>query len=152
MTKEKTDQSKSRRRSIEKMKSDLADKYLVLRFASVNIFGTIADYFLAVFLTEIYGFARVAASTLGFILGTIINYCGHSIFSYEHTSINSISFLGYGKFLLAVSASLVVRLAVVVALGYVTALPFWFILLCAIGASFLVGYVISTLLVFKKTD
>lgn len=152
MKQDKTGQSTSRPRTVENMKSDLADKYLVLRFASVSVFGTIADYLLAVFLAEIYGFAHVAASTCGFVLGTIVNYCGHSIFSYEHTNKDTISLLGYGKYLLAVSASLVVRLAVVVALEYVTALPFWFILLCAIGASFVVSYVISTLWVFKKSD
>lgn len=152
MKPEKIDQTAARPRTVKEMKSDLADKYLVLRFAAVSVFGMIADYALAVFLAGIYGIPYVVASTCGFILGTIVNYCGHTIFSYEHTSKESISILGYGKYLLAVSASLVARLAVVVALEFFTELPFWFILACAIGVSFIVSYVISTLWVFKKTD
>lgn len=134
------------------MKSALTDKRLAIRFAAVSIFGTIADYVLAVLLAVIFGAPSIVAVTFGFVLGTAVNYCGHNIFSYEHTNKESISILGYGKYLMAVAASLAARLAVVVALEFLTQLPFWFILLCAIGVSFVVSYVISTLWVFKKPD
>jgi len=134
------------------MKSDLADKYLILRFAAVSVVGMIVDFLSALFLAGVYEIPYVAASACGFLLGTIVNYCSHAIFSYEHTDKESISIVGYGKYLLAVSASLVARLAFVAALELVTELPFWIILACAIGASFVVSYVISTLWVFKKTD
>lgn len=132
------------------MISNLKDKRLFFRFLSISVVGTIADYLLAVLLALAFSAPYVFASTCGFVLGSAVNYCGHNIFSYEHTDKSTISLRGYGKYLLAVLSSLVVRLAVVAALGYVTALPFWFILLVAIGASFVASYVISTLWVFRK--
>ena len=134
------------------MSGGLKDKRLFARFFSVSIVGTIADYLSALFLAGVFGFPIVLASTLGFILGAFVNYCGHTIFSYEHTSKESISFIGFAKYLAAIMVSLLVRVGVVAVLGYVSALPFWFILLCAIGASFISSYVISTLWVFKKPD
>ncbi len=134
------------------MTADLKDKRLFVRFFSVNILGTIADYLLAVFLASLYALPFVFASTCGFILGSIVNYCGHTLFSYEHTSKETISITGYGKYLLAVLLSLLVRLVVVALLGYFSVLPFWFILLSAIGASFVTSYVISTIWVFRKPD
>ena len=147
-----TEQVAATSRTAKEMKSDLADKYLILRFAAVSAIGTIADYLSALFLEGVYGFPFVAASTCGFIIGAFVNYCGHAIFSYEHTSKDTISILGFGKYLLAVSASLVARLMVVLTLELVTNLPFWLVLACAIGTSFVVSYVISTLWVFKKPD
>lgn len=132
------------------MISKLNDKSLLFRFLSISVLGTAADYLLAVLLALIFSAPYVLASICGFILGSIVNYCGHNIFSYEHTDKGTISIRGYGKYLLAVLSSLVVRLAVVAVLGYVTSLPFWFILLVAIGASFITSYVISTLWVFRK--
>lgn len=133
------------------MVSDLKDKRLFFRFLSISVLGTIADYLLALLLVAIFSIAYVPASTCGFILGSMVNYCGHNIFSYEHTNRETISVRGYVKYLLAVLSSLLVRLAAVAVLGYLTALPFWFILLIAIGASFVTSYVISTLWVFRKT-
>ena len=129
---------------------DLKDTRLFFRFLSISVVGTIADYLLAVLLASVFSLGYVPASTCGFILGSIVNYCGHSIFSYEHTGRETISVKGYVKYLLAVLSSLAVRLAAVAALDYATALPFWFILLVAIGASFVTSYVISTLWVFRK--
>ncbi|WP_050605755.1 GtrA family protein [Ruegeria sp. 6PALISEP08] len=134
------------------MISNLKDKHLFFRFLSISVVGTIADYLLALLLVLAFSASYVFASTCGFVLGSAVNYCGHNIFSYEHTDKSTISLLGYGKYLLAVLSSLVTRLAVVAGLGYVTALPFWFILLVAIGASFVTNYVISTLWVFRKTN
>jgi putative flippase GtrA len=134
------------------MAGGLKDKRLFARFFSVSIFGTIADYLLALLLVSVFASPFVFASTCGFIVGAFVNYCGHTIFSYEHTSKASISVVGFGKYLIASLFSLLVRLAVVALLGYFSALPFWFILLCAIGASFISSYVISTLWVFRKQD
>lgn len=132
------------------MISDLKDKGLFFRFLSISVLGTSADYLLALLLTVALLTPPVLASACGFVLGSVINYCGHNIVSYEHTSQSTISVRGYVKYFLAVISSLVVRLAVVAGLGYVTALPFWFILLVAIGVSFAANYVISTLWVFRK--
>ena len=132
------------------MASDLRDKRQFFRFFGVNILGMVADYLLAVLLASVFGTPYVLAVTCGFILGSFVNYCGHNIFSYEHTSRETISALGFGKYLLAVLFSLVVRLIVVAALDYISLLPFWLILLVAIGVSFVVSYVISTLWVFRK--
>ena len=134
------------------MISELKDKRLLLRFLSISVLGTIADYLLALLLVLTFAAPYVFASICGFVLGSFVNYCGHNIFSYEHTDKGTISLLGYGKYLLAVLSSLVARLAVVAGLGYATNLPFWFILLVAIGASFVTSYVISTLWVFRKPD
>ncbi|WP_420587364.1 GtrA family protein [Ruegeria sp.] len=132
------------------MISDLKDKRLLLRFLAISALGTVADYLLALLLAGLLSAPYAIASTLGFILGSVINYFGHNIFSYEHTSRNTISLKGYGKYFLAVLSSLVIRLAVVEGLAFTTALPFWIILLVAIGASFVANYVISTLWVFRR--
>ncbi len=127
----------------------LKDKRQLVRFASVSVMGTIADYLLALLLAAV-GFSYIAASACGFFLGAVVNYCGHSIFSYEHTSRKTISLIGFGKYFLAVLSSLAVRLAAVAGLDYATPLPFWLVLLIAIGASFVASYVISTLWVFRR--
>lgn len=134
------------------MISDIKDGRLLFRFLSISALGTIADYLVAILLALVLSIPYILASTCGFVLGSAINYCGHNIFSYKHTSKNTISILGYGKYLMAVLSSLIVRLAVVVSLTYVTALPFWLILLVAIGFSFVTNYLISTLWVFRKSD
>lgn len=134
------------------MLSQLKDKRLFLRFFFVNGLGTIVDYGVAVALVVLFAVGDVVAATVGFIIGTVFNYVGHTLFSYEHTGRDSLSVMGYLKYLAAVMLSLVVRLAVVAGLGAVTALPFWFILLVAIGASFIASFVIATLWVFKKPE
>ena len=132
------------------MISDLKDKGLFFRFLSISALGTSADYLLALLLTVALLTPPVLASACGFVLGSIINYCGHNIVSYDHTSRSTIPVRGYVKYFLAVVSSLAVRLAVVAGLGSVTTLPFWFILLVAIGVSFAANYAISTLWVFRK--
>jgi putative flippase GtrA len=84
----------------------LKDKRLFFRFLSISALGTLADYLLALLLAEAFAFAYILASTCGFILGSIVNYCGHCIFSYDHTSRKSISLTGYVKYFLAVISSL----------------------------------------------
>ncbi len=128
---------------------DLKDRRQFVRFAGVSVFGTVADYLLALLLASV-GASYIAASTFGFVLGSFVNYCGHSIFSYEHAGRETISLKGFGKYFLAVMFSLVIRLAAVAGLEYATSLPFWLVLLIAIGASFVASYVISTLWVFRK--
>ena len=130
---------------------NLKDKRQFVRFAGVSVIGTIADYLLALLLASI-GVSYIASSTCGFTLGSFVNYCGHSIFSYEYTSRKTISLKGFVRYFLAVLFSLVFRLAVVAGLEYATSLPFWLVLLIAIGASFVASYVISTLWVFRKPD
>ncbi|TMV07003.1 GtrA family protein [Ruegeria sediminis] len=132
------------------MTSNLKDKRQFFRFLSINILGTVADFLLAVLLVAALSSPPVFAATFGFVVGSAVNYCGHNIFSYEHTSRHTISVRGFAKYLLAVLFSLVVRLAVVAGLGFATDLPFWLILLVAIGASFVASYVISTIWVFRK--
>ncbi|MEZ5777499.1 MAG: GtrA family protein [Paracoccaceae bacterium] len=134
------------------MSANLKDRGQFFRFFGVSLIGTVADYLAALGLEQFLSFSFVVASTWGFVVGSIINYAGHNLISYAHTDARTISVRGYVKYFMAVVLSLVVRLAVVAALGFVTALPFWFILLCAIGASFLTSYAISTLWVFKKSE
>ena len=132
------------------MLSQLKDVRLFLRFFFVNGAGTIVDYAVAVLLVTMFLVADLIAATVGFIVGTVFNYVGHTLFSYEHTSRETLSVRGYLKYLLAVMLSLVVRLAVVAALGAATPLPFWFVLIVAIGASFIASFVVATLWVFRK--
>ena len=134
------------------MASPLKDPRLFLRFFFVNGFGTIADYGIAVLLVAALATPDLVASTIGFLIGTSVNYVGHTLFSYDHTTAKDLSLRGYGKYVSAVLLSLVVRLVVVAGLGAATPLPFWLILLVAIGASFIASYVIATLWVFRKPD
>ncbi len=132
------------------MGANLRDKGQFLRFFSVSLIGTVADYALAVGLEVKLGLAYVLSAALGFMLGSLINYGGHTIFSFSHTKRSDLSVIGYAKYLGAVAASLVVRLVVVAMLGRLSTLAFWFIMLCAIGASFVTSYLISALWVFRK--
>lgn len=130
------------------MNPRLSDMRQLVRFASVSVLGTVADYVLSVFLVHAFQFGYLIASTLGFSLGAFINYCGHNIFSYRHTSRKTISVRGFRRYFLAVIFSLVARLLVVYLLSLWTELPFWLIQLVAIGASFATSYIISTLWAF----
>jgi len=130
--------------------AQLRDRGQFVRFTLVQGLGTVLDYAVAVALVGLLTAPQLAASTAGFLLGTVVNYCAHNIFSYAHTSRASISLKGYGSYLLAVLFALAVRLAAVALLGAVTALPFWLILIAAIGASFVTSYVLATLWVFAR--
>lgn len=132
------------------MASNLADKRLFFRFFSVSAIGTILDYLLALLLATVLYSPSIVAATCGFILGSIFNYCGHSVFSYEHTNRKTISFKGYLKYFYTCLFSLLLRLLVVALLGYFSVWPLWFILLVAISVSFISSYVIATLWAFKK--
>ena len=80
------------------MASDLRDKRQFFRFFGVNILGMIADYLLArLYWLSVFSVhpTCLPASTCGFMSwGRFVNYCGHNIFSYEHTSRETISVCG----------------------------------------------------------
>jgi len=128
----------------------LKDPRLFARYFGISVLGTIVDYTFALLLAGLFAVPLVGASTCGFILGSVVNYFGHTLFSYAHTDKRNLSILGYGRYFFAVLFSLFVRLAVVGILEYLSALPFWLVLLVSIGASFVVTYVISTLWVFRR--
>ena len=134
------------------MLSTLTDMRLFLRFFFMNGLGTIVDFTVAVLLVAWVAVPDLAATAAGFIVGTLFNYVGHSLFSYAHAGRKSLSVAGYLKYLTAVLASLGVRLAVVAGLDWTVDLPYWLVLLIAIGASFIASFVIATLWVFRKPD
>lgn len=121
-----------------------------LLFTAVSVIGTAADFLLALGLHNYVGLAAVAASAIGFSLGTCINYLGHHYITFASDDGQAASMKGFGKYAAAVAASLVVRLAVVFGLDTLGVLPFWLVLIVAIGASFICSYLISLLWVFKK--
>lgn len=128
----------------------LTDIRQFFRFFGVSVVGVIADYTLALFLATLLFIDSLLATSLGYILGTVISYYGHSLFSYEHTSKETVSLNGYVKYFFSTILSLLVRLTAVGLLEYFLDFPFWFVLLIAIGLSFVTSYVVSTLWVFKK--
>ena len=132
------------------MATGLRDRGQAIRFTAVSVVGMLADYAAALVFANLLGLPYLVASTCGFVIGSIINYIGHNLVSYEHTGAATISVLGWVKYFFAVILSLLVRLAAVALLEQLTALPFWIVLVIAIGASFVTSYVISTLWVFRK--
>ena len=133
-----------------KVISRLRDWRLFLRFSLVNGIGTVVDYLAAVALVAAAGLGPIVATTIGFVLGTMVNYVGHTVFSYG-VGRSSLSIANYLRYLIAVLLSLAVRLAAVTGLERATSLPFWIILIVAIGASFLASYVLATLWVFRRS-
>jgi len=128
----------------------LTDVRQFFRFFGVSVVGVIADYTLALFLADQLSVGSLLATSLGYILGTVVSYLGHSIFSFEHTGKETVSLDGYVKYFFSTILSLLVRLIAVGLLEYVLVFPFWFTLLLAIGLSFVTSYVVSTLWVFRK--
>lgn len=52
-----------------------------LRFAGVGIIGTIAHYFVLILLVEQFGVVPLAASSVGFTVGAMVNY----VLNYRYT-------------------------------------------------------------------
>lgn len=130
--------------------AELRDGKQFKRFGVVQVGGTIVDYAVANALVYLLATGEVLAATIGFLIGSAINYIGHNVYSYEHTDRNSISFLGYLRYMSAVGFALLARLAVVKLLAMFTGLPFWLILIAGIGVSFVVSYVLATVWVFRR--
>lgn len=121
-----------------------------MRFFGVSSVGTVADYLAVLALHSVLGLGAVAASTLGFLLGTALNYLGHHHITFSTGDGTPATVLGFVRYLMAVLASLVVRLIVLVGLERIAVLPFWITLTIAFGASFLCSYFISLLWVFRR--
>lgn len=121
-----------------------------MRFFGISSIGTVADYLTALFLYSVLGLSGVAASTLGFLLGTVLNYLGHHHFTFATGDGEAATLIGFLKYLGAVLASLAVRLLVLIGLEGATSLPFWLILSVAFAASFMCSYVISLFWVFRR--
>jgi putative flippase GtrA len=121
-----------------------------LRFFGVSGVGTVADYVAALALHSLLGLSGVLASTLGFLLGTALNYLGHHHITFSTGDDAPASVRGFLRYLAAVMASLMVRLIVLVGLERFTALPFWIVLSIAFAASFFCSYFISLLWVFRR--
>ncbi|MGJ8585552.1 MAG: GtrA family protein [Marinosulfonomonas sp.] len=134
------------------MGSRLSDAGTFSRFFSVSVVGMAVDVCMALLAKGFFGLPSIPASALGFLLGTVANYCGHSLFTYATPERRPITLLGYCKYMVAVSTSLVARLASVALLDFSTALPFWIVLLVSIALSFIVSYIISTIWVFNKNN
>lgn len=122
-----------------------------LRFFGVQTIGTVADFLLALVLHSVFGMAGVAASTIGFFVGTVINYFGHHHITFATGDGAPATFTGFLKYLVAVSASLVVRIAVLLGFEQWTSAPFWFALSVAFVASFVCSYLFSLLWVFRRS-
>lgn len=128
---------------------NLRDKNQFLRFGVVQAVGMVVDIAVAVGLVSFLAFNGVIAAATGFLTGGAINYCGHNLFSYTHTDRASITLRGYVHYMAAVSFSLLVRLVVVGLLDYLTAIPFWLVMIIGVGVSFMLTYVSATLWVFR---
>ena len=134
------------------MAGKLSDKFQFMRFFGVSTIGTAADYLSALALHGLFGVAGGIAATIGFLIGTTINYCGHTKFTFDNGQGSGLSVGGYFKYLVAVGASLLVRLAVLYAADILAIAPFWFNLAVAFAISFVCSYVISVLWVFKDAE
>ncbi|MCV2871484.1 GtrA family protein [Defluviimonas sp. WL0050] len=121
-----------------------------MRFFGVSSVGTVADYISALALHFFLGLSGVVASTLGFLIGTVLNYLGHHHITFSTGDGSPASLFGFLRYLAAVMASLVVRLIVLVGFERAMAVPFWIALTVAFGASFLCSYFISLFWVFRR--
>ena len=121
----------------------------LVRFFFVSILGTVADFSAALLLHSVFGLSGVVASTIGFVLGGTINYLAHHHVTFRKGQEEPPSLIGLFKYYLAIVASLVVRLAVLVVLDRLTAWPFWIMLSIAFVASFLCSYLVSLFWVFR---
>lgn len=122
-----------------------------MRFFGVSSVGTVADYVTALALHAVVGLSGVVASTLGFLLGTALNYLGHHHITFSTGDGAPATLVGFLRYFAAVLASLAVRLIVLVGLERIASLPFWIALTIAFGASFLSSYFISLLWVFRRS-
>lgn len=121
------------------------------RFFGVSSVGTAADYLSAVALHGLLGLPGVVASTVGFLLGALLNYLGHHHITFSAGKDDPATVFGFLRYLAAVAVSLLVRLIVLVGMERLTVLPFWIILTIAFAASFLCSYFISLLWVFRRS-
>lgn len=121
----------------------------LVRFFFVSILGTVADFASALLLHSVFGLSGVSASTIGFVIGGTINYLAHHHVTFRKGKEGPPTLTGLFKYYLAIVASLVVRLVVLVVLERLTAWPFWLMLSIAFVASFLCSYLVSLFWVFR---
>lgn len=122
----------------------------IARFFGIQTIGTVADFAFAMALYAIFGVAGILASTLGFFLGTVINYLGHHHVTFRQDVPTPATVLGFLKYLAAVSMSLVVRVLILLGFEQWLSVPFWFALSVAFIGSFICSYLFSLLWVFRR--
>ena len=122
----------------------------VLRFGTVSALGTAEDLALAYALVTLVSVPIVLAASVGFAAGSVVNYNGHSVFSFQGEYVRRASVQGYVQYLGAVAMTYVTRIGTIWFVdsldrfGTGTILPF------GIAASFTVHYLASALWVFRK--
>ena len=122
----------------------------LMRFFGVQSIGTVADFVVALLLRTL-GLGSVVAVTIGFFLGTCINYLGHHHITFATGDGAPPSFGAFAKYVVSVLASLGVRLLALVAVETGLGAPFWVALIVAFGASFAVSYLFSLYWVFRRS-
>lgn len=125
-----------------------AERRRMLRFGGVGLVNTVADFAVFWALTAL-GAAPVAANGAGFVASNLQSYLLNSRITFRVDGrAAAISLIGYGKFLLAHTMSLVVSTLLIVALAErIGALPAKG---AAIGVAFLWNYATSAAIVFAR--
>ena len=125
----------------------------LLRFGIVAVAGLAVDLALAWVLAVRGGVPLTAAAAAGFAVGAVVNYILHELWTFRDGA-RQVSMRRVACYLAALGLVLAVRLAAVAVLsrlwpGDGSALT---VLFAATGLSFVVNYVASKVLVFRKTE
>ena len=123
----------------------------VVRFGIVSVIGMVVDVAIGWFLSAGAGMPLTLAATTGFVVAAALNYMLHARWTFADAT-NGLSAWRGGLYLLTLGTTLATRLGVVAVLqAVVPDGPFkpLLALVPAIGASFVVNFLLNKLLVFR---
>lgn len=124
----------------------------VMRFGVVSVAGVIVDIAVGWFLATELGMPLTLAAAIGFMVAAALNYVLHARWTFAGAA-TSLSVRRGGLYLLSLGATLATRLGVVALLQQLMPdgqLKPLLVLVPAIGASFLVNFLLNKLLVFRS--
>ena len=123
----------------------------VLRFTTVAVAGVILDIAVAFLLARYVGLPLWLSAVAGFASAMLANYAAHELWTFR-TSARRFSLQRAVQYAAASMVTLLTRLLAIAVLGRLTGTGHILsILITAAGVSFIVNYLISKFLIFRRT-
>jgi putative flippase GtrA len=121
----------------------------IIRFAAVSGGGTVIDYAATLALRTWTPTPLLAAVVLGYTIGAVVNYLGHSYFTYRNTAELQRNIRHFLRYYSGTLLALGSRLGTVFLLSLCTNFAEWIIIALGIGVSFICNYVVATGIIFR---
>lgn len=125
-----------------------------IKFGFVSVLGLIVDIAIAWGVATLIGLSLVLAAVVGFVAGAVFNYLLHEFWTFKVTASRA-SLLRSASYIAVATLALCTRLGAIAILEgasfFTNSLHGLLVLLIATGLSFVVNYLLSKYLVFKRS-